>query len=181
MSSTPRLGVNELTDQARSEPWNGRDALMRGRKPLPSNVVRLRGNPGKRRLNDAEPQPGSPGAGLPLVPRRRGAQGVEAPVQGAGGARPAHGHRPRPARRLLPGARPLGRGGRPRSALRHHGQVTQRLPDAEPLCRGRQQAGRDHGADRRRVRHDALLAHPHPGRRQGSRGPVRGVPGQRHG
>ena len=28
---------------------------MRGRKPLPSNVVRLRGNPGKRRLNDAEP------------------------------------------------------------------------------------------------------------------------------
>jgi P27 family predicted phage terminase small subunit len=30
---------------------------MRGRKPLPSNVVRLRGNPGKRRLNDAEPRP----------------------------------------------------------------------------------------------------------------------------
>ena len=30
---------------------------MRGRKPLPSNVVRLRGNPGKRRLNDAEPAP----------------------------------------------------------------------------------------------------------------------------
>jgi P27 family predicted phage terminase small subunit len=32
---------------------------MRGRKPLPSNVVRLRGNPGKRRLNDAEPRPTS--------------------------------------------------------------------------------------------------------------------------
>jgi P27 family predicted phage terminase small subunit len=30
---------------------------MRGRKPLPSNVVRLRGNPGKRRINDAEPTP----------------------------------------------------------------------------------------------------------------------------
>ncbi len=30
---------------------------MRGRKPLPSNVVKLRGNPGKRRLNDAEPRP----------------------------------------------------------------------------------------------------------------------------
>ena len=30
---------------------------MRGRKPLPSNVVRLRGNPGKHRLNDAEPRP----------------------------------------------------------------------------------------------------------------------------
>jgi Phage Terminase len=30
---------------------------MRGRKPLPSNVVRLRGNPGKRRLNDSEPRP----------------------------------------------------------------------------------------------------------------------------
>jgi P27 family predicted phage terminase small subunit len=33
------------------------EKLMRGRKPLPSNVVRLRGNPGKRRLNDAEPRP----------------------------------------------------------------------------------------------------------------------------
>jgi P27 family predicted phage terminase small subunit len=32
---------------------------MRGRKPLPSNVVRLRGNPGKRRLNDTEPRPTS--------------------------------------------------------------------------------------------------------------------------
>jgi P27 family predicted phage terminase small subunit len=32
---------------------------MRGRKPLPSNVVRLRGNPGKRRPNDAEPRPAS--------------------------------------------------------------------------------------------------------------------------
>jgi P27 family predicted phage terminase small subunit len=32
---------------------------MRGRKPLPSNVVRLRGNPGKRRRNDAEPRPES--------------------------------------------------------------------------------------------------------------------------
>jgi P27 family predicted phage terminase small subunit len=31
---------------------------MRGRKHLPSNLVRLRGNPGKRRLNDAEPRPG---------------------------------------------------------------------------------------------------------------------------
>ena len=38
---------------------------MRGRKPLPSNVVRLRGNPGKRRLNEAEPRPV---ARLPPVP-----------------------------------------------------------------------------------------------------------------
>ncbi len=30
---------------------------MRGRKPLPSNVVRLRGDAGKRRPNDAEPRP----------------------------------------------------------------------------------------------------------------------------
>jgi P27 family predicted phage terminase small subunit len=35
------------------------EILMRGRKPLPSNVVRLRGNPDKRRLNDAEPRPAS--------------------------------------------------------------------------------------------------------------------------
>ncbi len=30
---------------------------MRGRKPLPSNVVRLRGNPGKRARNPNEPRP----------------------------------------------------------------------------------------------------------------------------
>jgi phage terminase small subunit len=30
---------------------------MRGGKLLPSNIVRLRGNAGKRRLNDAEPRP----------------------------------------------------------------------------------------------------------------------------
>jgi P27 family predicted phage terminase small subunit len=30
---------------------------MRGRKPLPTEVKRVRGNPGKRPLNDREPQP----------------------------------------------------------------------------------------------------------------------------
>ena len=43
---------------------------MRGRKPLPSNVVRLRGNPGKRRLNDAEPRPVARAPGLPRLPGR---------------------------------------------------------------------------------------------------------------
>ena len=38
---------------------------MRGRKPLPSSVVRLRGNPGKRQPNDAEPRPA---AALPTCP-----------------------------------------------------------------------------------------------------------------
>jgi P27 family predicted phage terminase small subunit len=45
---------------------------MRGRKPLPSNVVRLRGNPSKRRLNDAEPRPAS------RVPRCPACLGEEA-------------------------------------------------------------------------------------------------------
>lgn len=36
-----------------------------GRRPLPSNVKKLRGNPGKRKLNDAEPQPP---AGEPDMP-----------------------------------------------------------------------------------------------------------------
>jgi P27 family predicted phage terminase small subunit len=45
---------------------------MRGRKPLPSNVVRLRGNPGKRRLNDAEPRPAA------RVPACRACLGDEA-------------------------------------------------------------------------------------------------------
>jgi P27 family predicted phage terminase small subunit len=44
---------------------------MRGRKPLPSNVVRLRGNPGKRRLNDAEPRPGP---ATPTCPAYLGAE-----------------------------------------------------------------------------------------------------------
>src|ERR671918_1644652 len=38
---------------------------MRGRKPLPSNVVRLRGNPGKRRLNNAEPRPAAKAPSCP--------------------------------------------------------------------------------------------------------------------
>jgi phage terminase small subunit len=38
---------------------------MRGRKPLPSNVVRLRGNSGKRRLNDAEPRPAAKAPACP--------------------------------------------------------------------------------------------------------------------
>ena len=45
---------------------------MRGRKPLPSNVVRLRGNPGKRRLNDGEPRP------APVVPACPACLGEEA-------------------------------------------------------------------------------------------------------
>ena len=49
-------------------------------------------------------------------------------------------------------------------------------PDADALCGGGQQAGRHHGADRRRARHDAELPHPHPGRRQAARGSLRGVP-----
>ena len=45
---------------------------MRGRKPLPSNVVRLRGNPGKRRLNGGEPAP------APIVPACPSCLGDEA-------------------------------------------------------------------------------------------------------
>jgi P27 family predicted phage terminase small subunit len=38
---------------------------MRGRKPLPSNVVKLRGNPGKRRIHDAEPRPAATAPSCP--------------------------------------------------------------------------------------------------------------------
>ena len=47
---------------------------MRGRKPLPSNVVRLRGNPGKRRLNDVELRPASK---LPVCPALLGDEARE--------------------------------------------------------------------------------------------------------
>ena len=52
---------------------------MRGRKPLPSNLVRLRGNPGKRRLDDAEPVP------APGVPTCASCLGDEATKHPAGG------------------------------------------------------------------------------------------------
>ena len=109
------------------------------------------------------------GPGLPRLPRRRGQEGVAAPGQGAGRARSAHRARSGHARRLLPGACALGRGGVLDRALRHDGQVAERLPDAESLCRGRQQAGRHHGPHRRRARHDPELPHPDPGRRKGAR------------
>lgn len=38
---------------------------MAGRKPVPTNLKLLRGNPGKRKLNDREPQPNP---GKPRVP-----------------------------------------------------------------------------------------------------------------
>jgi phage terminase small subunit len=57
---------------------------MRGRKPLPSNVVRLRGNPGKRRLNDAEPRPAPRVPPCPACLGDEGQEGVAAPGQGAG-------------------------------------------------------------------------------------------------
>ena len=88
---------------------------------------------------------------------------MEAPGERAGGARAPDRPRSRHARRLLPGARALGRGGVLDRALRHDGQVAERLPDAVALRRGRQQAGRDHGPDRRRARHDALAPGPASG------------------
>ena len=103
-------------------------------------------------------------APLPSLPRRRGPQGVAAAVEGASGARSAHRARWQPACRLLPGPCPLGRGGLLDRALRHHGEVAERLSDAEPLRRGGEQTGRHHGADRCRVRHDPKLPHSDPGR-----------------
>ena len=152
---------------------------MRGRKPLPSNVVRLRGNPGKRRLNDAEPRPA---AKVPPCPACLGDE-ARKEWQRLSKELAELGLLTGLDRNLLAAycqahalwveAVVLDR------ALRHHGQVAERLPDAEPLRRGRQQAGRHHGADRRRVRHDALLPHPHPGRRQAARGSLRGVSADR--
>jgi len=40
---------------------------MRGRKPLPTNVKIFRGNPGRRPLNDNEPQPGRKAPPCPRI------------------------------------------------------------------------------------------------------------------
>ena len=151
---------------------------MRGRKPLPSNVVRLRGNPGKRRLNDAEPRPA---ARVPACPAclgdeaRKEWQRLSKELAELG---------------LLTG---LDRGllaaycqahalwVEAVSSIERYGTMVKSpngFPDAEPLRRGRQQAGRHHGADRRRVRHDPQLPHPDPGRRQAAPGSLRGVPAE---
>ena len=132
---------------------------MRGRRPLPSNVVRLRGNPGKRRLNDAEPRPSSKSR-LPRLPRRPGQQGVAAAVQGAGRARAAHRPRSQPARGVLPGARALGRGGILDRALRHHDQVAERLPMQSPYVAVANKQVDIMVRIAAEVRHDAHLPHP---------------------
>jgi P27 family predicted phage terminase small subunit len=54
LTSSPTYGWREADDRL---VCSVSETPMRGRKPLPSNVVRLRGNPGKRRLNHAEPRP----------------------------------------------------------------------------------------------------------------------------
>lgn len=41
---------------------------MRGRKPKPTNLKHLAGNPGKRRLNESEPHPPVPGT-APYAPK----------------------------------------------------------------------------------------------------------------
>ena len=50
---------------------------MRGRKPKPTAIKRLTGNPGRRPLNDAEPQPPIP-EGTPYVPRWLNREGKKA-------------------------------------------------------------------------------------------------------
>ena len=109
---------------------------MRGRKPLPSNVVRLRGNPGKRRLNDAEPRPA---AKVPPCPAclgdeaRKEWQRLSKELAELGlltgldrGLLAAYCQ----AHALWVEAVVLDR------ALRHHGQVAERLSDADrPMSR----------------------------------------------
>ena len=81
-----------------------------GRRPKPTAIRRLEGNRGKRAWNHAEPMP--PDA-LPRCPEHLS----ESPAGSGGGWRAPctrmgvlTTHRPRRARRLLPGLRPLGRG-----------------------------------------------------------------------
>ena len=68
LTSSATYGWRESSDDRLVWYCEG-ETPMRGRKPLPSNVVRLRGNPGKRRLNDAEPRPAAQGPALPRLPR----------------------------------------------------------------------------------------------------------------
>ena len=112
-----------------------RRTAMRGRRPKPTRLKMLTGNPGKRPLNHDEPRPE---AAIPECPPELG------PVAraGMGPARrrtrrtaPAHQPRSRRPCRLLRRLRALGRGHRGDPEIRRHGQVADRISDPVALPR----------------------------------------------
>ena len=134
---------------------------MRGRRPKPTRLKMLTGNPGKRPLNDDEPRPedehsGVPAGAWPGRPSRMGPA-----RRRTRRAAPAHQSRSRGACRLLRRLRALGRGDRADPEIRRHDQVAAGLPDPVALPLDRQPAGRDHDADRIRVRIHAREPKPH--------------------
>ena len=103
---------------------------MRGRKPTPTSVKMLAGNPGKRALNHHEPKPAAGHTRLPDRTEPGGQGGIGSPGHRAGAA--PHADQPGSCgtRRLLRVLRPPGRCHGGGAQVRHHGEITFRLPDA---------------------------------------------------
>ncbi len=126
---------------------------MRGRKPKPTKLKVLTGNPGKRPLNHNEPRP------EPAVP--------DCPPELSGAAQcewnrlvgelsklnlRTHLDRTALAAYCNAYAINVGRDNTGDPEVRFDGEVAERLSGPVALCRDRQSPSRDHAADIRRVR-----------------------------
>src|SRR5687768_11179819 len=120
-------------DGARPDGGPGLDSKgetpMRGRKPLPSNVVRLRGNPGKRRLNDAEPRPPSRAPACPACLGEEARKEWKRLSEELAELRLLTGLDRGMLAAYCQAHTLWGRGGRLHRALRDHGEVAERLSD----------------------------------------------------
>jgi hypothetical protein len=115
-------------------------------------MVSSRENPGKRPLNDTEP---NPAAAVPECPARTRAacpSRVGPPGRRTRVAEAADQSRSRRARGLLRLIRALGRGHGSDPEVRHHGQIAVRISDPVTLLGNRQPPSRDHDAHCVRVR-----------------------------
>jgi hypothetical protein len=125
---------------------------MRGRRPKPTRMKVLTGNPGKRPLNPTEPRPEPivPDCPVELGPSARRDMGeARRPISIA---QAAHAARSGSIGGLLRRLRALGGSHRGHSKVRGDGEVTHRLSNAVALCCDGESSGRDHDADRLRIR-----------------------------
>ena len=123
---------------------------MRGRKPKPTRLKVITGNPGKRPLNRESPNRADPR--LPVGTEPRCPDRMAPPCRRTRQASLPHQPRSRGAGRLLQRLCPLGRSHTGRPEVRCHGQIADRLPHPVALRLDRQPPGRDHAPHRIRVR-----------------------------
>ena len=134
---------------------------MRGRRPKPTRLKMLTGNPGKRPLNDDEPRPE---ASIPECPPELGPVAREEwdRLVGELAALRLLTNLDRAALAAYCGAYALwAEATEADPEVRRHDQVAAGLPDPVALPRDRQPSGRDHDAHRIGIRLHAGKPQPH--------------------